>query len=615
MASRPLARLAVLVTCWAAATTTATTIAQINGPRFLSPFRDQTVANVSGIVTAKGPDGLWLRSPQPDRDERTSESIYVFSRTFGANLTVGDSVIVGGRVVEFRSNAAHLFLTELTNPVLLHKLSSGNDVSPLVIGKDTRDPPTEQYSALDGGDVFAVPNNVSLISTANPELQPRRYGLDFWESLTGELVTVKKPTALTKPSQFGDTWIRGDWKVTGRNDRHGLTMTDKDANPEAIIIGTPLDGTRNPTNTRMGDSIEEITGVVTYAFGFYRILPTTAIKVTNSQKPTLPNPTKLESSGKCDGVTFGAYNVENLAPQSTHHAALANHIVNFLKSPDLIFVQEVQDDNGPTNDAVVSANLTLSTLTAAISAAGGPNYTFTDIVPVDDQDGGQPGGNIRTAYLYKPSLIRLYKPNPGGPLDANAVLDGPTLKFNPGRIDPTNEAWTASRKPLTAQWEVIGNKDSAKKDTFFTVNVHFASKGGGSSLHGDARPPVNSGVDDRLAQSISTANFVKDILAKDKNARVITAGDFNEFTFVQPLKEYVKISGLRDLDAVARIDERERYTYLFDMNAQQLDHMFVSEAVARRNAKYEHVHVNTWPEFAAQVSDHDPSVARLDVCA
>jgi predicted extracellular nuclease len=160
--------------------------------------------------------------------------------------------------------------------------------------------------------------------------------------------------------------------------------------------------------------------------------------------------------------------------------------------------------------AVVSANLTLSTLAAAIRAAGGPQYAFTDVAPVDDKDGGQPGGNIRTAYMYKPELIRLYKANPGGPLDANQVLDGPTLKYNPGRIDPANEAWTASRKPLVAQWEVISKKGSNKKeDVFFTVNVHFGSKGGSSSLHGDARPPVNGGVQDRIEQSIITANFVK----------------------------------------------------------------------------------------------------------
>jgi predicted extracellular nuclease len=80
------------------------------------------------------------------------------------------------------------------------------------------------------------------------------------------------------------------------------------------------------------------------------------------------------------------------------------------------------------------------------------------------------------------------------------------------------------------------------------------------------------------------------------------------------LKQYVEISGLQDADAADKIDELERYTYLFDMNAQQLDHMFVSDSVAKK-IEYEHIHVNTWPEYAAQVSDHDPSVARVDVCA
>ncbi|EMD86011.1 hypothetical protein COCC4DRAFT_83474 [Bipolaris maydis ATCC 48331] len=598
------------------ATSTALTIAEINGVKFISPYRDQTVSNVSGIITAKGPDGLWLRSTTPDRDERTSESIYVFGRTFGSNLTVGDTIVVGGKVTEFRSNKDYIPMTQLSTPVLQNKLSSGANVQALVIGKDTLSPPDKQYSSLDGGDVFAVPNNVSQISVANPELQPKKFGLDFWESLMGELVTVKNPTALTKPNQFGDTWVAGDWKVSGRNSRGGLTITDRDANPEAIIIGTPLDGTTNPKNTKFGDSVEEITGVVSYAFGFYRILPKTAIKVTKSQTPALPSPSKLKSNGKCDGITVGAYNVENLAPNSTHHPDLAKHIVNYMNSPDIIFVQEIQDDNGPINDGVVSGNLTLTTLSAAIVAAGGPNYSFTEIVPVDDQDGGQPGGNIRTAYLYKPNVLRLYKPNPGSSLDATEVVAGPTLKYNPGRIEPANAAWNNSRKPLVAQWEVIEKASAKKPNVFFTVNVHFASKGGSSSIHGDARPPVNGGVGDRLEQSRLTANFVKDILSQDKNARIITAGDYNEFAFVQPLKEYTSISGLQDLDAVVRIDPVERYTYLFDMNAQELDHMFVSPALAKKGrAEFEHLHVNTWPDFDSQISDHDPSVARLDVCA
>src|SRR5437763_530475 len=71
----------------------------------------------------------------------------------------------------------------------------------------------------------------------------------------------------------------------------------------------------------------------------------------------------------------------------------------------------------------------------------------------------------------------------GGSTDANEVIadaEGkPTLKYNPGRIDPTNAALLNSRKPLAAAWVPVNGNT-----TFFTVNVHWASKGGSSSIHG-----------------------------------------------------------------------------------------------------------------------------------
>ena len=145
--------------------------------------------------------------------------------------------------------------------------------------------------------------------------------------------------------------------------------------------------------------------------------------------------------------------------------------------------------------------MTLSTLVESIRNQSGVSYAFASINPVNNQDGGQPGGNIRVAYLYNPSVLRLRKPNPGSSTDANEVLPGPELKYNPGRIDPLNTAaWTASRKPLAAAWETLDGKNK-----FFTVNVHFGSKGGSSSIEGDARPPVNGGIEDRMVQANVTA--------------------------------------------------------------------------------------------------------------
>ncbi|KAI1766853.1 DNase I-like protein [Hypoxylon sp. FL1150] len=584
-----------------AATASAQSIAQINGDHYLSPYNGQSVSNVTGVVTAKGPDGIWIRSVTPGRDTRVSNSLYVYGSALvgNASIAVGDVLVLGGKISEYRSSRDYIYMTELVSPVITAILDSGVDVEPLVIGKDTLSPPTSQYSGLDGGDVFAVPNNRSLISAANPQLQPERYGLDFWESLMGELVTIENPRAIGRPNQYGDTWVVGDWATTGDNARSGLTVSAGDANPEGILIGSPLNGSSaNPTNTKLGDRLGAITGVVFQAFGFYRVLPLTSLAVA--------------VAGTCAGVTVGAYNVENLhAGDAAHVRAVARHVVEYMRSPDLLAVQEIQDDSGAADDGTVGSDATLAALADAIAARGGAAYNHTYVSPVDGESGGAPGGNIRVAYLYRAEVLRLRNANPGDAATANEVLPGPELKVNPGYVDPENAAWTDSRKPLAAAWELA---DGSGGKTLFTVNVHWGSKGGSSSLHGDARPPVNGGVGDRQAQAEVTASFTASILAQDPSAYVVTVGDFNEFAFARPLANFAALSGLRDLDAAAEIPTAERYTYLYDMNSQQLDHVFVSPALAAANVGFEHLHVNTWVAYDDATSDHDPSVAKFDIC-
>ncbi|KAL8726438.1 MAG: hypothetical protein Q9166_006716 [cf. Caloplaca sp. 2 TL-2023] len=597
----------------------AITVAEITGNKYLSPLSRSAFTNLTGLVTAKGPNGLWIRSTEPDDDEQTSESVYIFSRTVGANLTAGDIITLDGSVTEYRTSSDYLYLTEVTGPRNVQVVSKGNPVEPVVLGATTSaiiggkdvSPPTEQYSRLDNGDVFGVPNNVSRISQVNPQLEPTNYGMDFWESLSGELVAIQGVTALGRPAnRFGDQWVYGNWTVTGKNSRGGLTVTDRDSNPETILVGTPLDGTGNPNTTKLGDSLTDITGIVQYNFGFYSILPLTALSVKSSPSPALPPPSGIKSNGRCNALLVASYNIENFTPGNSRIPLVVDHIATYLRAPSVVFVQEVQDNSGATNNGIVDANLTLSDLTQALQERTGIPYLFVDVDPVNNADGGQPGGNIRNAYLFNPDEVRLYKPNPGSSTDANAVLPGPSLRFNPGRIDAP-PVFASSRKPLVAQWETLDGKGN-----FFTVNVHWTSKGGSTSLQGDPRPPVNGGVDVRNAQANVTGSFIAQILAQDKNAAVIAAGDFNEFATVEPLERFVQISGLQDLDVVSGIPEVERYTYTFGSSQQQLDHMYVSPSVAKYVGKkeFEHVHVNTWAAEEDVASDHDPTVAKLNLC-
>jgi hypothetical protein len=65
--------------------------------------------------------------------------------------------------------------------------------------------------------------------------------------------------------------------------------------------------------------------------------------------------------------------VENLDP--TDGPAFAGHaelIVDHLRSPDLIAIEEVQDNDGAANTSITDASTTWGLLISAIEAAGGP---------------------------------------------------------------------------------------------------------------------------------------------------------------------------------------------------------------------------------------------------
>ncbi|EIN05174.1 DNase I-like protein [Punctularia strigosozonata HHB-11173 SS5] len=598
------------------------TIADIQGYGWQSPYSGKVVRNLSGTVTARGPNGLWLAG-DPVEDRRVSTGLYVYSPALSRQASIGDEISLSGLVTEYRASnrPSDLFVTELVEPTSLEFLSRNNVVAPLVIGVD-RVPPSVSLSALDdaaGIDGWlAVPNNQSLLSAANATLRPELYGLDFWESLEGRLVTIPNPVALNFEDRFGSFWVVGDWDTPGRNARGGLTLSFDTlglptANADAILIGRPLDRAKNPA-VAVGAKLSNITGVIHYQYGFFSLLPLSAPSVLSAPPYEPPASSLVPDADPCS-LIIGDYNVENMSPKSAHLPIVAEHIALNLQAPSIMLLQEIQDDSGSKNDGTVSANVTLTTLVDAIYAASNSTvqYAFTDVPPIDNHDGGQPGGNIRVAYLYRPDKVALVPgPRAGGPTEANAVVadsaGNAVLRFNPGRIEPSSAAWNDARKPLAAHWQ------TSTGERFFTINVHFSSKRGSTSTHGDPRPPINGAVETRLAQANITAAFVRDLLAIDPQASVILGGDMNEFVHARSVFASFTDT-LYDINEVSGVNPVERYTYAYDQNTEELDHLFVSRSIADRGTEVEHVHVNTWaPSKRAQVSDHDPTLSKIRIC-
>src|SRR4029078_2871556 len=140
------------------------------------------------------------------------------------------------------------------------------------------------------------------------------------------------------------------------------------------------------------------------------------------------------------------YNVENPAPSNpvSQFQALARGIVTNLASPDIIAVEEVQDNDGATDDGVVAADQTISMLPPPVCAPGGPHYDSREIDPVNDQDGGQPGGNIRVMFLYNPAVVTFA--DAGAPTVNRSTTrtqvtkkkGEAALSLSPGRMDTPN---------------------------------------------------------------------------------------------------------------------------------------------------------------------------------
>jgi predicted extracellular nuclease len=570
-------------------------ISEIQGVGHISPLAGQIVNNVAGIVTVRTSNGFYLQDPNPDNDDRTSEAIFVFTSS-APTVAVGDSVLVTGTVTEFRpgNNANNLTTTEIISPTVV-KLSSGNALpSATILGNGGRTIPTQVINN------DAVGGNVENPATL---FDPAQDGIDFYESLEGMLVQVNNPVAVSPTNSFGEIWVLADngANATGRTARGGIGISANDFNPERIQIDDTLFTSGSSPQVNVGATFGTITGVVDYNFSNYEVLPTSVSVTSNTLTKEVTNLTATTNQ-----LTIATFNVENLDPNdsASKFNNLANSIVNNLKSPDIISLEEIQDNNGPTNDSVVDASVTFQKLIDTIAAAGGPTYEYRQINPVDDTNGGEPGGNIRVGFLFNPNRVSFID-RPGGTSTSSTTVTNnsgvPVISNSPGLIDPTNSAFNSSRKPLVGEFIFNG-------ETVYVIGNHFNSKGGDQPLYGPNQPPTLTSEVQRRQQATLVKNFVESILAINPNANVVVAGDLNDFEFSNPVS-ILESAGLTSL--IETLPQNERYTYNFEGNAQTLDHILVSNNLLGKLDAYDVVHINS--EFTEQDSDHDPSVARFNI--
>jgi predicted extracellular nuclease len=611
---------------------------QIQGASHLSPLDDQTVFGVEGIVTARSSSGFWMTDPTPDSDPATSDGIFVFRGV----AAVGDAVSVAGRVDEFRPGGAggttNLTTTEIVSPTVT-VVSHGNALPTTVIGVD-RLPPT---SVIED-------DATTSVEAAGATFDPATDGIDFWESLEGMRLEVREAVAVGPTNGFGEIAVVSGLQAGAgvRTPRGGILVRGLglagdyrpgDFNPERLILDDVLANTPD-VNTGDGFATDPV-GVLDYSFGNAKLLVT-----ADPGRADRGLAREVTAAAGPHDLRVATFNVENLSARDGDAKVneLAAQIVANLRAPDLIAIEEMQDNSGPLDDGTVAADLSWQRLIAAIVAAGGPLYQYRQIDPANNADGGVPGGNIRVGFLFNGDrgLAFVDRPGGGAATDTNVVATpngkGARLTASPGRVlpDPSGP-WASSfvetRKSLAGEFRWRG-------ETVFVVVNHFSSKGDDRPLFGRFQPPFRlteyesldaSGVEDgwRHAQAQVVNDFVDEILAVDPVANVVVLGDINDFDFSETVgvlsgerAALAPGSGMADADGsgptaataappvlrtlFGRLAPDERYSYVFDGNSQVLDQILVSQSLWDLGTRYDVVHVNA--EFFDQASDHDPSV-------
>ncbi|MEA3031648.1 MAG: uncharacterized protein QOG13_2973 [Sphingomonadales bacterium] len=647
------------------------------------------VVLVRAIVTAVDNDGprqgFYVTEELTDWDGNsfTSEGIFVMTRNDASvgsvvsGVTVGDLVQFSAHVMEYQSFST-MPRTMLVNHTGLQLISSGNALPPPVVLINT---PNEILTGV-------APNFLDSSDGAGDTFDASLYALSFWETVEGMMVTIPNmvvadgfvSTSGGRPflqaysldsanadqiNSRGGYTIAGDPPLAPPDTanpgddtiRDGRHVHDGDVNPDIIELDFTGWAMAPPTglaqNATMGDQLGDVTGIIDFDFTDRKLF-VTAMEPGGFVNGGIPTQEVTVLGDDSRSLTVATFNVQNLDPSdgAARFTALANAIANNLNSPDIISIEEMQDNNGAAagdgidddpNTAGVQdatgtdASTTWQMLVNALNAVTGAHYQWVDQEPIYNAEGGEQSGNIRVGFLYNTDRVQL------GSLDANATIAerrmytdrigdgtrdaGDLIAYSDNMIagEINTADWSNTRRSLLGEFTFNGNK-------VYVVANHWPSKGGSGDVwqfnqNIDAGQPTNSDWAQRSEVGQDVYTMMNLIAGGSPDAGIASGGDYNDFYFYRPLTTVTgytlangtaRVGGTRFENLTLTLAEAERYTYAFDGRSQAIDHIIVNPLLGGV-ATYDVVHINTGynpagtgPDANPALSDHDPALSSFD---
>jgi hypothetical protein len=599
--------------------TPATLIHAIQGSGLASPLVGQS-HTIEGVVVGDFQNngqldngdlrGFYLQEEanQVDADPQTSEGIFVFEGSSSAlDVSLGQVVRVQGSIAEFNG------LTELTSPTGLTICSStGATATPATVSL-----PVAAIDDLERYEGMAV-------AFPQPLFIAEFFNFDRFNEMVLTSERQFQPTAIYAPGSAEAAQLA----LANRLGRITLDDGRTSQNPDPLLHPNGKDfGLSNAF--RGGDGVQNLSGVMDYAFGLYRVQPVGGADFM----PQNLRPAQAEDVG--GDLTVASFNVLNYFttldyptgdPRDNKCGPLANQECRgadadqpseFERQRDKIIAAlteieadvagliEIENHPGdvPTADLVSGLNEVL----------GSGTYAY---IPT----GAIGGDAIRVALIYKPAAVT--------PLGSYAILDS---SVDSRFLDNLN-------RPVLAQ--TFQNNNSGG---IFTVAVnHLKSKGSDCNAAGD--PDRGDGAGNCNLTRKAAAEALVDWLATDPTTSgdpdFLIMGDLNSYDKEEPIKavrngaDDTPGTGDDYTDLVLDYLGEFAYSYLFDGQLGYLDHALANQALLPEVTGTTVWHINAdepdildydttfkppaqdalYEPNAYRSSDHDPVMVGLEVC-
>ena len=568
-------------------------IFEIQGAGLSSPLVGSVVTTNDNVVTALAPDGFFMQTPtsRSDNNPNTSDGIFVFTGS-APGVSVGDIVDVTGEVIEFFE------FTEFSNgpTVTVDTPGGGTLPAPVVFDANTPSPdPNTPSCSINNFECFEgmrVQINDGFVSAPNQRFNP---------DPRAEVFIVADGT---RPFREPGIEFPG---------LPGLPVWD--GNPEVFELDPDKLGL--PNQIIPGGSTFDGLGVVGFEFGGYEFWPITL----SVDAATLPEAVPARGDGR---ATVGSLNlfrffddvddpantnaqgstrndqVVSTAEYDRRREKFADYILNVLRAPDILAVQEAEKLG------------VLEDLAAEISSID-PSVVYTAFL-----EEGNDIGTIDVGFLVRNTV----------------QVSGVTqLGRNETFIDPTDNSvdLVHDRPPLLLEGTFLFNGQPTLP--IAAMVVHNRSFGNIDDPSDGPRVRQK-----RLEQAQSIAAFVQDFQTNNPTVGLTVLGDFNDFEFSDGFVDVVgQISGSfnpsdnllsgPDLvnpnltNQVLSVPANDRYSFIFRGTSQVLDHILTTQALnpsvsdfafARGNADaaVDLINDSTTP---LRSSDHDGLVLFVNV--